>query len=87
MDILFKNAKQLCNDNPKFKDSLIVALFRAAITKNKHGYNVVTEVKVANFYRFINTYNPKLSQAVSGNLHGSSDQWIRKLNALDKMSV
>ena len=84
MDILFKNTKQLCNDNPKFKDSLIVALFRAAIAKNKYDHNAATEGKVMNFYRFINTYNPKLSQVVSGNLHGPSDRWIRKLNPLDK---
>ena len=36
MDILFKNAKQLCKDHSKFKDSLIVALFGAAIAKNKN---------------------------------------------------
>ena len=84
MDILFKNAKQLCKDNPKFKDSLIVALFRAAIAKNINGNNAATEEKVVNFYRFINTYNPKLSQVVEGNLHNPSDRWIRRLNALDK---
>ena len=84
MDILFKNAKQLCNNNPKFNDSVIVALFRAVIAKNKHRHNVAIEEKVVNFYRFINTHNPKLSQVVSGNLHGPSDRWIRKLNGLDK---
>ena len=84
MDILFKNAKQLCKDNPKFKDSLIVALFRAAIAKNKNGHNAATEEKVVNFYRFINTYNPKLSQVVAGNLHGPSDRLIRRLNASGK---
>ena len=36
IDVLFKNVKQLCNDNPRFKDSIIVSLFRAAIAKNKH---------------------------------------------------
>ena len=83
IDVLFKNAKQLCKDNPEFQHSLIVGLFRAAVVKQMNGMNAATEEKVVNFYRFMHTYNPKLSQVVSGNLNGPSDRWIRKLNAAD----
>ena len=76
MDILSKNSKQLCDDNPKFIDSLIIVLFRAAIANNKHDHNAATEDKVVNFYRFVNTYNPKLYQVVSGNLRGPSERCI-----------
>ena len=84
MERLFVNANQICKDNPKFKDSLIVSLLHAAVAKHMYGSNAVSEEKVINFYRYIHTYNPKVAQVISANLHGPSDRWIRRLNSLDK---
>ena len=74
MERLFVNANQICKDNPKFKDSLIVSLLHAAVAKHMYGSNAASEEKVVNFYRYIHTYNPKVAQVVSANLHGPSER-------------
>ena len=48
-----------------------------------HIRDAATEEKVVNFYKYINSYNPKATQIVVANLHGPGDRWIRILNSLD----
>ena len=70
MKVLFEQAADLCERNPKFEGSLIVALFKAAVAKEKFGKNARTKEMVTNFYRYVNTYNPKAAEVVSANLGG-----------------
>ena len=42
MQILFEQAGDICKANPKFQSSLIVALFKAAVAKEKWGKNAKT---------------------------------------------
>ena len=84
MQILFEQAGDLCKANPKFQSSLIVALFKAAVAKEKWGKNDKTEERVTNFFRFINTYDPKAAEVVSANLGGPGKRWMRILNARER---
>jgi len=40
--------------------SFIVALFKAAVAKEKWGKNAKIEERVTNFFCFLNTYDPRL---------------------------
>ena len=82
---MFNEAADLCEKNPKFQSSLTVALFKAAMAKEKFGSNARTEEKVVNFYRFIQTYDPKAAAALSANLGGPSMRWMQELNARDRV--
>ena len=81
---LFNEAADLCEKNPKFQSSLIVALLKAAMAKEKTGSNAKTDEKVVNFYRFIKTYDPKAAAVLSANLGGPSMRWMQELNARDR---
>ena len=70
--------------NPKFSDSLIVALMKAAATKVLHGSNAATEEKVLNFHRYLQTYNPAAARVLSANLSGPSARWLRQVNSREK---
>ena len=69
---MFNEVAVLCEKNPEFQSSLIVALFKAAVCKEKFGTNAKTEESVVNFYHFIATFNAKAVLVVSANLCGPS---------------
>eukprot|EP00957_Ditylum_brightwellii_P209966 15364431-Ditylum_brightwellii.AAC.1 len=46
---LFNNTADLCEKNPKFQSSLVVALFKAAVAKEKSGANAKTERESSEF--------------------------------------
>ena len=81
---LFNEAAVLCEKNPEFQSSLIVALFKAAVCKEKFGTNAKTEESVVNFYRFIATFDAKAASVVSANLRGPSMRWMKELNARER---
>ena len=51
------------------------------MAKEKFGKNARTKEIVTNFYRYVNTYNPKAAEVVSANLGGPDRRWMKKLNA------
>eukprot|EP00957_Ditylum_brightwellii_P201478 15325830-Ditylum_brightwellii.AAC.1 len=74
---LFNNAAALCEKNPNFQSSLIVALFKSAVAKEKSGANAKTEERIVNFFQFIWTHNPKAASVLSANLGGPSKHWMK----------
>ena len=60
------------------------ALFKAAIAKEQYGSNAATEEKVINFFRFIQTFDPKAAEVLSANLRGPSKRYMRSLNSRDR---
>jgi hypothetical protein len=81
-----KDAADLYEGNPEFRDSLVVGLLKAAITRTKWKGNAEMDEKVINFYRFVATYSPKATMIVSANLQGPGKRWMQKLNSRDRMS-
>ena len=84
LDSFLDNVAEAYKKDPKFSDSVIVALMKAAVAKTLHGSNTKAEEKVINFYRFLQTYNPKTFEVVSANLNGPSARWLRKVNSHDR---
>ena len=80
-DTIFGEAAELCKRNPSFRSSLSVALFKAAVVKAKYGKNASLEEKVTNFYPFVRTYGKRAAVALSANLGGPGDRWMRRLDA------
>ena len=85
MHTLFKDAVQICEKNPGFEDSLIVALFRAAVAKGKGSANTKSEEIVVNSFRYIQTFCPAAASALSAILQcGPSTRWMKTLNARER---
>ena len=80
----FNEAADLCEKNPKLQSSLIVALFKAAMAKEKFGNNAKMEEIVVNFYRYIATHDAKAASVLSANLNGPSARWMRTLNSRER---
>jgi len=72
--------------NPSLHDSLVYALLQALVYKEVSGRsNPAIEPKVKNFYRYLNTINPKACEAVAANLGcGPSKRWMKVLNSRDR---
>eukprot|EP00957_Ditylum_brightwellii_P105917 8078250-Ditylum_brightwellii.AAC.1 len=81
LPVLFKEAATLYEKNPTFWDSLIVALLKGAVAREKYGVNTRLGEKVTNFYCFVTTYSKTAANIVSANLLGPSSRWLEKLNA------
>ena len=68
-NILFlKDAANMYDTNPKFRDSLVVVLLKAAVNRADGTRNAEIDEKVINFYQFVDTYSPKASMIVLENL-------------------
>ena len=76
MDKLFATAHDLYHNNPKFRSSLIVGLPKGAVAKAQHGNNAELDGVVTNFYRFIHSYDRKMSSVVAANLGGPGERWL-----------
>eukprot|EP00957_Ditylum_brightwellii_P113878 8681754-Ditylum_brightwellii.AAC.1 len=81
---MLNEVADLCKKNPKLQSSLIVALFKAAMAKEKYGSNAKLEEMVVNFFRCIHTYNPKAPAVLLANLCRPSDHWLKTLNAREQ---
>eukprot|EP00957_Ditylum_brightwellii_P152853 11634313-Ditylum_brightwellii.AAC.1 len=81
---LFNTAADLCEKNPQFQSSLIVVLFKAAVTKEKIGANAKTEERVVNFFPFIQTYDPNAASVLSANIGGPYKYLMKTLDAHDQ---
>eukprot|EP00957_Ditylum_brightwellii_P141342 10769579-Ditylum_brightwellii.AAC.1 len=84
MQALFNNAADLCENNPTFQNSFIIALFKAAVAKEKSDANAKTEETVVNFFQFIQIYDPKAALVLSANLGGPSKCWKKTLDAYEQ---
>ena len=76
MSVMFRQAEELCKQNPKFQSSLVVLLLNASVAKatSAKGSNAKTDLKVLNFIRLIGTYDKRAAQVVSTNLGGPGDR-------------
>eukprot|EP00957_Ditylum_brightwellii_P013505 1018907-Ditylum_brightwellii.AAC.1 len=81
MQALFNNTADLCEKNPTFQSSFIVALFKATVVKEKSGANAKTEERVVDFFQFIQTYNHNADLVLSANIGGPSKCWKKTLDA------
>jgi hypothetical protein len=81
-----KDAADLYESNPVFRDSLVIGLLKAAVNRTKGMGNAEMDEKVINFYRFVATYSPKAATIVSANLQGPGKRWMQRLNARDRSS-
>ena len=76
LDTFLGQVADAFKNNPKFSDSLIVALVKAAATNVLHGSNATTEEKVLDFHRYLQTYNPAAAQILSADLSVPSTRWL-----------
>eukprot|EP00957_Ditylum_brightwellii_P021557 1625337-Ditylum_brightwellii.AAC.1 len=81
---MLNKAADLCKKNPKLQCSLIVALLKATMAKEKYGSNAKSEEMVVNFYRCVHTYDPNAAAVLSANLCGPSEHWLKTLNAREQ---
>lgn len=79
-----KKVTDLYTENPKFCDSLVIGLLKAAVARTTGQRNAVMDEKVINFYRYVSTYSPRAAQVVWANLEGPSHRWLQSLNAQER---
>ena len=81
-----KDATNLYDTNPKFRNSLVVGFLKDTVNRADGTRNAEMDEKVINFYRFVATYIPKAAMDVSENLQGPGKRWRQKLNAQERIS-
>ena len=84
MNVLFKQAANIYENNKDFQSGLVVALPKAAVAKEIYGSNAKTDLQVLNFVRLMTTYDPRAAQLVSANLGGPGERWVRKVNSRER---
>lgn len=84
-DSFLGDVAEVYETNPKFRDSLEVALIKTLLAKLKTGRsNVKKEEKVVNFIRLLATHSPAAAEVASANLGGPSKRWMQELNARER---
>lgn len=78
---LFGSAEQLCRDNPKFRNSVVIAMLQGAVAKSLHGKRAKVNEKLTDFVRFMYTVNPNAAMVMSANIGGCSKRHLRRINA------
>ena len=84
LDKFLTDIAKVVKKEPKFMDSLIVGLMKAATAKMLHGPNAETCDQVRSFFRLMGTYNKSATQLACANLYGQGWREIQKQNARER---